>query len=192
MAEPALRRMTLTEFLDWEDGTDTRYELIDGTPVAMASPRRAHGVLAVNLAAELRATLRSRSPCVAQSEAGIAHPERDDSFYVADLAVTCAPFKADEQIARDPLLIVEILSATTASFDRQAKVAAYRHIASVAEILLIDSRSLFAEVLRRDGERWITEIVQGAAAVLSLASVGLAVRMADLYQGTGVAELEAS
>ena len=40
--QPAELRMSLAEFLDWDDGTDTRYELIDGRVVAMAppSPRR--------------------------------------------------------------------------------------------------------------------------------------------------------
>jgi Uma2 family endonuclease len=38
MAEPAISRMTLEEFLRWDDGTDARYELIDGFPVAMAPP----------------------------------------------------------------------------------------------------------------------------------------------------------
>ena len=47
MAEPATRRMTLEEFLRWDDGTDTRYELIDGVPVAMAPPAVAHRILAV-------------------------------------------------------------------------------------------------------------------------------------------------
>jgi len=36
MASPAPRRMTLDEFLQWDDGTDTRYELIEGEIVAMA------------------------------------------------------------------------------------------------------------------------------------------------------------
>jgi Uma2 family endonuclease len=50
MAEPAIRHMTLAEFLRWEDGTDTRYELIAGSPVAMAPPTRAHGMLCARLA----------------------------------------------------------------------------------------------------------------------------------------------
>jgi putative restriction endonuclease len=49
MAEPAIRRMTLEEFLRWDDGTDTRYELIDGFPVAMAPPAEAHRILAARL-----------------------------------------------------------------------------------------------------------------------------------------------
>ena len=80
-------------------------------------------------------------------------------------------------------MIVEILSPGTAAFDRQTKVPDHRRIASVQEILLIDSESIFAEVLRRDGDKWITEIVRGPAAVLSLASVPLNVSMAELYEG---------
>ena len=80
------------------------------------------------------------------------------------------------------LLIVEVLSASTAAFDRQTKVADYRRIASVQEILLLDSETVFAEVLRRDGERWITEIVQGPAATLTLGSVPLSIPMAELYE----------
>jgi Uma2 family endonuclease len=126
---------------------------------------------------------RARYPCIAESEAGIALPDRDDSCCIADLVVTCSPPSGHEQLVSDPVLIVEILSPSTASFDRQTKVPDYRRIASVQEILLIDSRSVFAEVLRRDGERWLTEIVCGPDARLTLASVGLAVRMADLYEG---------
>ena len=41
--------MTLNEFLRWEDGTDTRYELLWGVPVAMAPPAEAHRILAMRL-----------------------------------------------------------------------------------------------------------------------------------------------
>jgi Uma2 family endonuclease len=53
----------------------------------------------------------------------------------------------------------------------------------VQEILLIDSASIFAEVLRREGDRWITEIVRGPQATLSLASIGLTAAMSELYEG---------
>jgi Uma2 family endonuclease len=41
--------MTLAEFLEWDDGTDTLYELIDGQVVAMAPARDAHGTIVMNL-----------------------------------------------------------------------------------------------------------------------------------------------
>jgi Uma2 family endonuclease len=183
MSEAAVRRMTVPEFLRWEDGTDTRYELLAGQPVAMAPPAPPHGFLAARLCARIEGSLRSRRPCMVQIEAGITRLDRDDTCYVADLAVTCNPPRSGDQLISDPVLIVEVLSPTTGLHDRQTKVADYRRIASVEEILLIDSTSIFAEVLRREGDRWITEIVRGPQATLSLASIGLTAAMSELYDG---------
>ena len=188
MSEAAIKRMTLTEFLRWEDGTDTRYELVSGVPVAMAPPAPAHGFLAARLCAGIEAALRSRRPCMVQVEAGIAWPDRSDTCYIADLAVTCAPPERGRQLFEDPRLIVEVLSPGTALYDRQTKVSDYRRIPSVEKILLIDSTSIFAEVLRREGDRWTTEIVSGPQAVLSLASIGLTAAMSDLYEGIDLAD----
>ena len=183
MSEAAVKPMTLAEFLRWEDGTDTRYELLGGCPVAMAPPAIAHGILALRLGARIDAALRSRSPCFGQSEAGIARQDRNDTCYIADLAVTCTPPERGQQLLQDPLLIVEILSPGTALYDRQTKVSDYRRIPSVQEILLIDSTSIFAEVLRREGDRWMTEILRGPQATLSLASIGLTAAISELYEG---------
>ena len=183
MAEPAIKAMTLGEFLNWEDGTDTRYELIDGFPVAMAPPARAHGILCARLAGELNAALRSRRSCTAQAEAGIARLDRSDSCYIADLAVTCRAHQRGEQLVRDPILIVEVLSPGTERNDRRLKVPAYREIESVQEILLIDSEAAYAEIFRRNGAVWFSEIIRGRGAELHLSSIDLRLSMAELYEG---------
>ena len=182
MGEPAIRDMTLAEFLRWEDGTDARYELLWGVPVAMSPPARAHGMLCARLGGMIDAALRVRRPCGAQTEAGIARPDRDDTCYVADLAVTCSPYERGEQLIKDPILIVEILSPGTERHDRRTKVPVYRDIESVNEILLINSESIYAEILRREGDRWITELVRGRDAILHLSSVDLRIAMAELYE----------
>jgi Uma2 family endonuclease len=188
MAEPATRRMSLEEFLSWDDGTDTRYELWGGVVTAMAPPLARHGLLALALGGEIRAGLPARPPCRALSEAGIALPDRDDTFYVADIAVTCEPLRAEDRLIRNPILIVEVLSPGTAATDRQIKIPDYRRIPSVEEILLIDSESAFAEVHRRDGDRWINEIIRGLEATLALNSVPLTISMSELYQGIPLPE----
>ncbi len=192
MSEAAFKPMTVAEFLRWEDGTDTRYELLGGFPVAMAPPAVAHGLLAARLCAGIEAALQSRRPCMAQLKAAIARPDRDDTCYVADLAVARKPALRGDQLISDPVLIVEILSPGTALYDRQTKRSDYRRIASVEEILLIDSASVFAEVLRREGDRWITEIVRGRQATLSLASIGLSATMSDLYEGIDLPDATAA
>jgi Uma2 family endonuclease len=164
MSEAAVKAMTLAEFLRWEDGTDTRYELVDGRAVAMLLQPVTHGVMVARLCGVIGSVLQSRRSCAAQIGAAIAVQDRDDTCYIADLAVTCHPPLRRDQLIRDPVLIVEVLSPTTGLHDRQTKVADYRRIASVEEILLIDSASIFAEVLRREGDRWVTEIVRGPQA----------------------------
>ena len=62
MAEPAIKPMSLDEFLRWDDGTETHYELIGGFPVAMAPPAAAHRILAARLVSRLEAGLAHRRP----------------------------------------------------------------------------------------------------------------------------------
>lgn len=100
MGELAITPMSLGEFLCWDDGSDRHFELIDGFPVAMVPPARAHGMLCARLAGLIDAGLRSRRPCAAQTEAGIASPDRDDSFYVADIAVSCGRTSAATNSSR--------------------------------------------------------------------------------------------
>jgi len=180
--------MTVDEFLRWNDGTDRRYELIDGFVVAMAPPAHAHGRLAVRLGGAIDTALRSRPTCFVQSEGGIVRPDSDDTCYIADLVASREASEPGDRLIRAPFLIVEILSPSTTAFDRLHKVADYRRIGSVEEILLIDSESVFAEVLRREGDRWITEIVQGPAATLSLSSLPFNIAMAELYDGIPLPE----
>lgn len=183
MSDPAHRLMTLEEFLRWDDGTDTRYELVGGFPVAMAPPAPAHGAIAARIIARLEETLRRRRPCRALVEAGILHPDRADTFFVADIAVTCAPYEPARQSIGEPLLLIEILSPGTERHDRRIKLPAYQRIESLREIVLIDSDMPFAELYRRQGDFWTVQSIQGTGAMLPLVSIGIDIAMAELYDG---------
>lgn len=183
MAEAAVRSMTVEEFLRWEDGTDTRYELVGGFVVAMAPPLEGHRTLSMRLATRIDAALSNRRPCRAETEAGILHPERGDTFFVADIGVTCAPYERRRQHVRAPVLLTEILSPSTERHDRHVKIPAYRRIASVQEILLVDSDDRYVELHRRLGDQWIIHIVRRSAETISLATIGVEISMAELYEG---------
>ncbi|MBV8504586.1 MAG: Uma2 family endonuclease [Alphaproteobacteria bacterium] len=149
MAEPAIRRMTLEEFLRWDDGTDTRYELLDGFPVAMAPPAEAHRILAVRLVSRIEAKLTDRRPCNAEIEPGVVRLDRADSYYVPT-SPSLEPNEPGRQAMVDPILIVEILSPSTERTDRRLKFPAYQTMESVREIMLIDADSHHAELYRRE------------------------------------------
>ena len=180
MATPNPQLMSLAEFLHWDDGTDRRYELIRGRPVAMAPPSVAHAAIVPNLIGVLRPSVRR--PCYLVAEVGITLADRDDTYYQADVAVSCTPTPATAQHLVDPVLIVEVLSPSTASHDRTQKLPDYRRIASVQEIVLVSSQERRVELWRRKGEKWEVEDLIGEA-MLSLASIRADVPLGAIYDG---------
>lgn len=151
--------MTVAEFLRFEGESDRRYELVDGRLRLMAAGSNEHGTISGNCWGEVDRRLVNRSPCRAQVEAGIQIS--DDTFYVADVAMTCKPSR--EQTVRDPLLIVEVLSASTRAQDKGRKLDDYKSLPSVAEIWLVDSERRSVQVWWREAEGWSGRDFLGAA-----------------------------
>jgi Uma2 family endonuclease len=186
VAELAIRPMTLDEFLRWDDGTDTRYELIGGFPVAMAPPAQAHRMLAAHLVTRLENILAGRRPCNARTEAGVIRSDRADSFFVADVAVSSVPDEPGRRAIRDPIPLIEILSPSTERHDRRVKLPAYQRVDSLQEIALVDRDTAYAELYRRRGDFWVVEYVDSALQVLALTSVGREIPMSELYDGIAI------
>ena len=122
-----------------------------------------------------------------QVEQGVVRPDRADSYYVPDIAVTCERNEPGRQAMVDPILIVEILSPSTERSDRRLKMPAYQKLPSVREIMLIDADSHHAELYRRENNHWSIELVRGAKATLHLVSVDLQLSMFELYEGIAIA-----
>jgi Uma2 family endonuclease len=183
MADAAEKLMTVAEFLNWDDGTDTRYELIDGRPVAMAPPAAKHSIIASKIGGLLEAGLKE--PCYVGTNAGVVRPDRDDLYFVADLVVSCTPVGADTVTIPDPVLVIEVLSPTTAEHDRGGKLPEYRRIGSVQEIVLIASEHRHVEIWRRRGMKWEVEDLIGDA-TLELDAFSITIPLAAIYVGSGI------
>lgn len=183
MSEPAERLMTVAEFLTWDDGTDTRYELVDGRPVAMAPPAAEHSVILSKLVIALGARLRP--PCYSGSQAGVPSPTKADNYYVADFVVSCTPLGSNMSAVPEPVVIGEILSPTTENHDRGRKANDYRRIDSVQAIVLVASERRHIEVWRRRGSKWEIEDLIGDAE-LELNVLARPVPLAEIYADSGV------
>jgi Uma2 family endonuclease len=186
MSEPAKPlTTTLAQFLAWDDGTDTRYELVDGEVVAMAPPAPRHGRIAGNAWGEIDRRLEGRPPCAPVVEGGVQVD--DGNFYVADVVATCAP-PSNEQHVPDPFLIVEVISPSNERRELSTKVRAYSRLPSVREIWLIDSRKRWVEQWRRAGEdSWIVTLpLTGSATFESPTLGGEPVALDRLYRNTGL------
>ncbi len=181
--------MSLEEFLAWESTQPAKHEFVDGQVFAMAGASRAHGTIALNLAALIRPAIR-QSGCQAYIADMKVVPPGLRSVRYPDLVMTCdARDLEDDQVTRFPKLIVEVLSRNTASVDRGQKFEEYRRIPTLEEYVLIDSTQVLVEVLRRAGDAW-TFTEHGPGASFRLESIPLEIRVDDLYEDIELGRLE--
>jgi Uma2 family endonuclease len=180
MAQVADKLWTLEEFLAFDDGTDTSYQLFEGRIVAMNPPLRGHGTLVARLTALLIGQLKP--PCEVVAEAGVNPVNRRHSWYKADLIVTCTPGNAKDPFIAEPVLVVEVLSPTTGASDFSRKLPDYQQIPSMRDILLVSSMERLVRHWRREPNGWI-EHANRRSATLRLSGLPVSVAMRDLYDG---------
>jgi Uma2 family endonuclease len=175
------RRMTADEFLAWDAGQSVKHEFLRGEVFAMAGGEDRHYSVALNLAVALHQHLRG-TPCRVYGSDVKLRVEAEDCFFYPDLMVTCsAADAADRLVKREPVLVVEVLSPSTAAFDRGEKFAAYRRLPSLAEFLLVDIDARRCELFRKGADGlWVLHPTQGDEP-LQLASVDLTVPAEALW-----------
>ena len=175
--------MTVAEFLAWDDGTDARYELVRGRVVAMAPVSPTHSIIASKIVGALERGLKR--PCYVGIEAGVMRPDRDDTFYEADVVVSCTPLAPGMATIPEPVVIVEVLSPSTLEHDRGRKTYDYYRIDSVREIVLVSSEQRYVVIWRRRGAKWEVENLIGDAA-LELEAVGITIALPAIYADSGI------
>jgi Uma2 family endonuclease len=138
----ALRRaMTVDEYLAWGESQSERRrtELINGQVVAMAPERVTHNRIksAVFLALH-RAVAAGGLPCEVMTD-GVTVRIDDHTAYEPDALVHCGEkLPGEAMIVPNPMIIVEVLSPTTAHTDTSAKLIGYFKLPSVDHYLIID------------------------------------------------------
>ena len=181
------QKMTLDEFLAWEDQQPERHEFHNGEVFAMVGGRRIHERVIANLSRRLGNQLEG-SACQV-FVAGMKLQLADDTVLYPDVMVTCdrADLRADLTM-RAPTLVIEVLSPSTQAYDRSQKFALYRRLASLKEYLLVDPETLRVEGFRREpDDRWmLVDMSQDEA--MDCASVGVGVPLAQVFEGINPAE----
>lgn len=181
-------RFDADAYLEWEETQSEKHEYMDGEVFAMAGARREHVVVAGNAFAALKQALRG-SRCQAYISDMKLRVEQVDAFYYPDVMVSCsAQDHKAEQYLSEPSLIVEVLSDSTAAFDRGNKFAAYRTLASLKEYVIVDIPARRVECYRRTPENnWLLHDYV-ADDICEFPSLGVAVSMAELFENVLMAE----
>lgn len=185
MALPAENSsMTRQEFLAWESTQTEKHEFWQGEVFAMTGARQIHVIVTLNVATLLKAHLRGSGCRVFMADMQL-EVEATNAVFYPDVFVTCHP--ADlraERSLKHPKVIIEVLSNSTAAYDRGAEFAAYRNLSSLQEYVLIDPDLRTVEIFRRtENDDWLLSTRDSERALI-LRSLDFEARLNDVFEDT--------
>ena len=180
------RFYTPDEYFDFEVNSDTRHEYINGEIIPMTGGTPEHNEIASILNAALRMSLKGKPYSIFVADQRLWIPDRNLYTY-PDVMIVPRPLERQagrNDTLTNPVMIAEVLSKSTKSYDRDEKFAAYRTIPTFQEYLLIDQYTCHVEQYSRtESHKWIfTEYDEPETHIL-LASIPFELRLADLYEG---------
>lgn len=174
--------ITAAEYLDGELRSELRHEFVDGRIYAMSGASLRHNAICLEAASLLKAHLRG-SPCrtfIGSVKVQISD-DVGEAFYYPDVFVTCEAADDDSHVVRHPKLIIEVLSPSTSRNDRGDKLATYKRLPSIEEIVLIE-QDWPELVIHRRADRWKRHIFTQLESVVRLESIQFEAPLAAFYQ----------
>ncbi|MBI5442639.1 MAG: Uma2 family endonuclease [Deltaproteobacteria bacterium] len=178
--------LTPEAYLEWEKLQEGRHEYVDGQVFAMSGASLIHATVSLNIASLLRNHLRG-GPCRAFTADIKARVAAEGPFFYPDVVVTCDERdRANAYYVAHPTLIVEVLSPTTAAYDRGQKFASYRRIETLREYVLVDTELRSVECFRKDASGHWVLYPFGPDGEVELESLGLRCLIDAVYEDTEV------
>jgi Uma2 family endonuclease len=182
------KRMTLAEFLDWEGHQPLRYEFDGDQPIAMTGGTLAHALVQRNLAISVGGRLRGR-PC--QFVGNDLKVEVVGKIRYPDGFVFCSTLPAQSTVVRDPVVIFEVLSDSTARSDLVTKNHEYAATPSVQRYVILSQDEVAGTMFERVGSDWVGHLL-AADAVLRMPEIGIEVPLAEFYEGVDFSRTDAT
>jgi Uma2 family endonuclease len=182
MGEFARQGLSVDEFYELVAGQERKYELVDGEAVMMAGANRRQDRIATNGIRSIGNQLQGRDCQPFTSDTFVRIPAGNRRL--PDLGVDCGPFDDEALEASEPRLVVEILSPTTRTFDRNDKLEEYKTVPTLDYILLVDPDQPQVRLYWRDaGGNWTSGRVAGLEASVEMPALGLRISLGELYAG---------
>ncbi len=180
------QKMTPEDYLEFEKNSELRHEYFDGEIFAMVGARKNHNRVSSNTSSILWNQLKSTQCDVFISDMRVKIAEIDKYTY-PDIVVACDKVEfVEEELDSllNPVVIIEILSDTTESYDRGLKFTHYRLIESLQEYILISQYHCQVEKFKRDNERegiWFYSSVEDINSSIKIDSINCELALSEVY-----------
>jgi Uma2 family endonuclease len=184
MSTPKSDYLTSAEYLEIERRAETKSEYIDGRMYAMSGASEPHNVIAVNLTRELSLQMRGR-PCRVYAADMRVKVSPTGAYMYPDVVAVCGERKLEDKhldTLLNPTIIFEVLSDSTAAYDRDEKFFHYRQLDSLQEFVLVSQKRMMVEHYIRDRNEWRFSEITAPEARVAFPSIGCDIAVADIYE----------
>jgi Uma2 family endonuclease len=154
------------DYLEGERVSPIKHQYRRGQVYAMVGAKKPHIVIAGNLITLLNNHLDD-TPCIVLNSDIKVRLEEADCYYYPDVAVTCdeRDTNSTEDFILYPILVIEVLSPSTAAFDRGEKFADYQTSPSLREYVLINQSQMRVECFRLESGNWVSQTYEQGSEV---------------------------
>lgn len=176
-------KYSIEEYLALEEKAENKSEYYDGEIYLMSGGTIAHGLIGANMARHLGNALDDRDCSVFGGEVKV-RIESANAFVYPDAMVVCGDEERFNDLAlTNPILVVEVLSESTAAWNYTDKFRLYQMLPSLEEYVLIEQKKPQVDVFRRnDDGLWFLEGYKGLEAMVELKSLGVEIALKDIYR----------
>ncbi|CAN2039633.1 putative restriction endonuclease domain-containing protein [Candidatus Magnetomoraceae bacterium gMMP-15] len=172
------------EYLEIERKAEYKSEYYNGEIFAMSGASRKHNIIVSNLITQLNLQLE-KTPCIVYPSDMRLKVQENGLYTYPDLMITCKDEKFDDKYMDtllNPLIIIEVLSKSTESYDRGEKFSMYRKLESLREYLLISQDiPLIEQYVRQDDGKWLLSDARGMDSSIILNSVKAQLKLENVY-----------
>ncbi|MEA5577520.1 Uma2 family endonuclease [Anabaena sp. UHCC 0451] len=176
---------TPEEYLELENQSEIKHEYLNGEIIAMTGGTTNHNKLALKIAAKLLAILEEQGYEIYIGDVNL-WIETSNRYTYPDVMVVKdrAIYQGKNQtIITNPLVIIEVLSKSTANYDQGDKFDAYRTIPSFQEYVLVSQTEYYIkQFVKNEQGKWVLTDYRGESEILKLESVDFEISLKQLYQ----------
>jgi len=179
---------SLSDYFTLDGEGSVRYEYRNGEIFCMGGAQPEHNIICLNIGSELRSRLRHRNCQPFPSDQRVKVNAGSPYLY-PDGSVACEPRFATINGLRtllNPVLVVEVLSPSTAQDDKGVKFFQYQTIASLTDYLLVDSTEVGVLHYSKQRGLWQPQLIEQLDEVLPIANLGIEIPLDEIYLDSGV------
>lgn len=186
MQATKLDNLTFEEYLEIERNSEIKYEYHNGYIYSMAGGTLNHSRISTNIIRNIsQGLIKKGSLCELFNSEAKLHIEKSNRYVYPDAMVVCGDIQTSEDYAEaitNPILIIEVLSKSTADYDRGDKFFFYQQIESLQEYILVEQEKMQIDIYSRRKNLWKISRVTQEDGVLYLTSLDMEVDLGEIYR----------